>query len=1180
MKFSITAKIAILASSLVLVMVLITGLVFYRNASRIITSRELEDLGNNASRLGYALNSDMQQQRIDTWALAHEEIKGKPLSKILEAIDPKKGYDPSDESQKTNVACLAKVVEEICKDHPQYLQVSCLYRTKEGNQEILRWERAREKVRSEQPAQGKFVKHQGRYDSFGLPVELRPNRITLKVGKIHIQDEAHPRPILQTACAMYPGKAKLGCAVVVIHLDLGKKLKQFPDLLAFLTDERGKLLDYPQEFGWTCWADSDLCKDNIQVGPQREDNPEKPLDPLTEPRLKDGGRLYQIAHLGPRKMSYWLMVGEPAESLDPRFTEKLSEKLKELVKKNPPLRARHDIQPGTPIQISGNSREQVEEAAREIQQEFDSAIRWRSPMRGKTFALHVLRVRIDPMNEDRFLGLAVAEPYESIDAGVYAEFSSIIWLVVILCAAAALLAGLFSLVITRPLKRITEAAKRFGRGEYDAALPVKNRSEIGVLARAFQHMVEQVNARTQDLQKSEARTRTILNTAAEGIVTFDGDGNIESLNLAAEKLFGYSAGEVRGQNIATLLTLPHHPQSNDADKKDLQKSLVRVLGTTRDSVGTRKDGTAFPMDLSVSRVPLGDQPLYTICLRDTTERKRAELEIRQLNEHLERRVRERTAELQLVNEALEVAHHQALEANRTKSTFLAQMSHELRTPLNAIIGYSELLQEEAEDHGRPDFLPDLQKIHASGKHLLSLINDILDLSKIEAGKIEFFLETFDLAKVVQDVATTIQPLAEKNGNSMEVRCGAELGTMHGDLTRLRQCLFNLLSNACKFTEKGSISLQVDRKAAEDGDRLIFQVRDTGIGMTAEQVQKLFEAFTQADVSTTRKYGGTGLGLAITRKLCQMMGGDIRVESQPGKGSIFTFEVPATVRQDDGQPRPPAPETAAPSALAAAPADRETVLVVDDDPAVRDMLSRFLTKEGFYVITATNGAEGLQRAREVRPRVITLDVMMPGMDGWSVLQALKADPVLRGIPVIMLTIVDDRNLGHALGASDYVNKPVDRAHLITVLKKYCTLPMPGLALVVEDDPETREMLRRLLENDGWEVTEAVNGRTALECVAERQPALILLDLMMPEMDGFEFITELQRHPVWQSIPIVVVTAKDLTPEDRLFLNGSMLLSGSVKRVLEKGKYDREDLLREVHALVTRTGVGKQAAETLS
>jgi signal transduction histidine kinase/DNA-binding response OmpR family regulator len=508
-----------------------------------------------------------------------------------------------------------------------------------------------------------------------------------------------------------------------------------------------------------------------------------------------------------------------------------------------------------------------------------------------------------------------------------------------------------------------------------------------------------------------------------------------------------------------------------------------------------------------------------------------------------------------LSEELGRAYERLEVASRHKSEFLANMSHELRTPLNAIIGYSEMLQEDAAELDQPQFLADLQRITAAGKHLLELINAVLDLSKIEAGKMDLYLETFDVSAMVRDVASVIRPLAEKNGNRLEVTCDESAGRMQADLTKVRQTLFNLLSNACKFTERGTVGLTVTREMAPAGDWLSFEVRDTGIGMTPEQLGKLFQEFSQADASTTRKYGGTGLGLALSRRLCRMMGGDITAASQPGTGSTFTVRLPAVVAD-------PKAITASPAAVVAgeeAPVGpgAGTVLVIDDEPSVRDLMQRFLAKAGFRVATAASGEEGLRLVEQVDPDVITLDVLMPGMDGWSVLAALKGNPRVADIPVIMLSIVDDRHLGFSLGATDYITKPLDRDRLLEVLGRY---RRERPVLVVDDDPTFRALLRRLLEREGWTVVEAENGRIGLERLETVQPTLIVLDLVMPETDGFEFASEVRKHEAWRSIPIVVVTSKDLTQAERQQLNRD------VERIIDKAGVNSDSLLAEVRGLV--------------
>ncbi|MDQ3565570.1 MAG: response regulator [Pseudomonadota bacterium] len=509
-------------------------------------------------------------------------------------------------------------------------------------------------------------------------------------------------------------------------------------------------------------------------------------------------------------------------------------------------------------------------------------------------------------------------------------------------------------------------------------------------------------------------------------------------------------------------------------------------------------------------------------------------------------------ELRQLAEGLTLARNAAVEANQAKNRFLASMSHELRTPLNAIIGYSEMLQEEAEDLGQDGFIPDLQKIHAAGKHLLALINDVLDLSKIEAGKMEVFVETVDVATLVQGVVSTIMPLVEKNGNALVLRCEDDLGSMRADLTKLRQALFNLLSNASKFTTRGTITLGATRELVDGAGWMRFWITDTGIGMSAEQMGKLFQAFSQADASIAQRFGGTGLGLVISRRFCQMMGGDITVVSTPGQGSTFTIRLPVDAVDAKAASTSQAEDTAAVKPPEGLPA----VLVIDDDPTVHDLMRRFLDKQRLHMVGAANGEEGLRLAKELRPSVITLDVLMPGMDGWAVLTALKADPELAPIPVIMATIVDDRNMGFALGATDFLTKPIDREYLAQLLQKYRCAHPPCPVLVVEDQADLRALMRRMLEQEGWVVAEAENGRVALDRVAENRPELIVLDLMMPEMDGFSFLEVLRQHEGWRAIPIVVVTAKDLTAEDHQRLNGY------VQYIVHKGAYGREELLAEL------------------
>jgi signal transduction histidine kinase/DNA-binding response OmpR family regulator len=548
-----------------------------------------------------------------------------------------------------------------------------------------------------------------------------------------------------------------------------------------------------------------------------------------------------------------------------------------------------------------------------------------------------------------------------------------------------------------------------------------------------------------------------------------------------------------------------------------------------------------------------------------------------LQEEVKRATSElRTAlvELEKKNFELEVARSNAEDASQSKSQFLANMSHELRTPLNAIIGYSEMLEEEAEQAGHAMYIADVQKVNTAGKHLLSLINDILDLSKVEAGKMTLYQETAEIHSVIKYTASTIRPLAAQNGNELVLDYPDDIGSMRMDVTKVRQVLFNLLSNACKFTENGTITLAARHREMSDRDWVEFAVTDTGIGMTPEQMDHLFEAFSQADATITKKYGGTGLGLTLCKKFAELMGGEINVRSQPGKGSTFTLllptELPAPVSASElvgiagDQTASASPSAARFDSTPDDGKDRRKrlskVLVIDDDTLVHDMLRRMFNKEGFDVYTATTGEEGIERAREIKPNAIILDVLMPGMDGWSVLAVLKEDQELSGIPVIMLSMVDDRTRGYSLGVTEYLTKPADKQQMLAVLRRAVRRGPVAPVLIVDDDQSQRELLRRTLEGEGWEVIAAHNGRAAMDSVEARRPACIVLDLLMPEMDGMQFIQELRANPEFQEIPIAVLTGRDLSDEDH------HKLEGQVQRILQKG-VNRKEILRQIREIVS-------------
>ena len=795
---------------------------------------------------------------------------------------------------------------------------------------------------------------------------------------------------------------------------------------------------------------------------------------------------------------------------------------------------------------------------------------------GQVLAVHA---PVDPLGWLVFIERPVGETLAPLRAPVVRSL-----MILLLGLFLALLASVFlARRMVAPIRVLQAGAARVGKGELDHRIDIRTGDELQALAEEFNHTAEQLQDSQRGLeQKVEARTAA-LKRSLEEMRALGEVGQAVSSTLDMDTV------------LQTIITHAVQLSRADAGGTIYQYDTVAGVFEPRANYGVSEE---VLQSLRDSRIRLGDTTVGVCAVR------RAPVQIADLEQDLEYRLRDfllragiralvavpllreervvgamvirrRTAgefpqpiltllqtfaaqsvlaienarlfkEIREKSEQLEVA-------SQLKSQFLANMSHELRTPLNAIIGVTEMLHEDAVDLDRPDEVEPLERVLRAARHLLALINDILDLSKIEAGKMDLHIETFAIRPLVDDVAQTIGTMAQKNGNTVTVECDSDIGTMSADQTRIRQALLNLASNANKFTERGAVTIAATRTSEDGRDWVTLAVTDTGIGLTPEQMGKLFQEFVQADASTTRKYGGTGLGLAISRRFCQMMGGDISVTSEAGHGSTFTMRLPTEVAVGQSTVLP---GVAARTFPRAARTSHSTILVIDDDPSVRDLTERFLTREGFAVVTADGGREGLRLARELQPSAITLDVMMPDIDGWTVLAAIKGDPELAEIPVILMSIVDDKNRGYSLGASDYIVKPVGRERLIKVLRNICG-KSGGAALLVDDDATARQLMRLALEKEGWQISgEAENGQVALARLAARRPDVIVLDLMMPEMDGFEFLVEMQSRPELRDIPVLVVTAKDLTEKERMRLNGD------VQRVLQKGASDVDELLREL------------------
>lgn len=490
---------------------------------------------------------------------------------------------------------------------------------------------------------------------------------------------------------------------------------------------------------------------------------------------------------------------------------------------------------------------------------------------------------------------------------------------------------------------------------------------------------------------------------------------------------------------------------------------------------------------------------------------------------------------------------EAVAANRAKTSFLENTGHELRTPLNAIIGYTEMLIEDAAERGWQDAVPDLLRVRGAGARLLSLIGAILAMASAEAGRMDMVVTSFSLDDLLaREIARVRARIHE--GIAFEVDVPPSLGQFRADRDKLRDVLTHLFDNAIKFTESGTIRLVVRREGSPGYEHVTIKISDTGVGIPADDIDELFEPFRVVDPSRSRRHGGVGLGLALSRIYVRLMGGEIDLSSDVGRGATVTVTLPVGLSPARGQDA--APEEGG-----------DLVLVVDDDPVARNLLERALRRKGYRVATASNGLEALARARELHPVAVTLDVVMPDMDGWTVLAQMKATPELAEIPVILVTMTDDRARGYALGASDVMSKPYDLERLLDTLNRQKGFGEQPTVLIVDDDAPTRHLLRRTLTRDGWLCKEAENGVVALSRVAEARPDAILLDLMMPEMGGLDFLARLRAVPAWQSIPVVILTATDLSEAESARLRGEL-----AAQVLRKGGTSQDQLVQDVVRMV--------------
>lgn len=537
------------------------------------------------------------------------------------------------------------------------------------------------------------------------------------------------------------------------------------------------------------------------------------------------------------------------------------------------------------------------------------------------------------------------------------------------------------------------------------------------------------------------------------------------------------------------------------------------------------------------------------------ERKRLEAEQLEYQANLEQKIRERTKELFFAKEKAE-------SAAQAKSEFLANMSHELRTPLNAIIGFCEILIEDATELKQEGVVSDLEKIHTSGIDLLALINDILDLSKIEVKKIDINISSFELKDLVNSVKTTLEPYAKINRNNIQFNLPKKSILVNSDELKIRQVLFNLLTNACKNSEESDIILSVTRETVKKENYIVFKVQDFGVGIAKNKMKEIFEPFNQGNVIDNSKLKGTGLGLTISKTYSELLGGYIHVKSKEGIGSTFTSYILQDYYRDkvkldkskniEKPPISPFPQ-------------KGKILVIDDDINFLDLINRKLSKEGYLVFTANNGRLGLDKANKLIPDIIILDIVMPDMDGWTVYQKLKKTPLLSQIPVIIVTIGDYEKMAKDFGVLDFLSKPIKWKNLDIILSKYKVISKAKHILVIDDDSATRIILRKMLVKDGWRVDEAENGKVALNRIKKEKPELILLDLLMPVMDGFNFLKIIKSEELFADIPIIVITSKDLTADDYSFL------TANVDRVIQKGDYSRKEIINRIDVAIKESNL---------
>lgn len=762
---------------------------------------------------------------------------------------------------------------------------------------------------------------------------------------------------------------------------------------------------------------------------------------------------------------------------------------------------------------------------------------------------------------------------------------------------------LFSRIISKPLLELSRQTERIGTGDFGQKIAYESKDAIGQLTIAFNKMSMDLKSNLSTLRENEAKYRALFEASNDAVLIMDKDMFLEC-NDQTLKIFGCTREDIIGQS-SIKFSPPTQPDGSLSQEAAAKKIETAFQGKHQRFYWQhiRLNGTTFEAEVSLNPTRVANKAVVQAVVQDISDRKKAEEKIKEYSENLEGMVRERTSELEDAQDAMlnlvedlnkskDELKKKALEleemnikiqgATEAKSQFLANMSHELRTPLNAIIGFSEILADQTFGELNAKQTRYANNVLVSGRHLLQLINDILDLSKVEAGKLELELSRMNIKGLLENSLIMIKEKAMKHGIRLDLQISQELIDLEisTDERKLKQIMFNLLSNAAKFTPDGGNvrvsarigdwrlaigDLETKAKITSDQSTIEISVADSGIGIKPEDQERVFGEFEQVDSTYARQQEGTGLGLALTRRLVELHGGRIWVESEgEGKGSTFTFMIPAKAeeRKSEIPAEPEEPLISRPDA----DDSRPLVLVVEDDRQASELISQYLSEADYAVAHAFDGEQAIQMARELKPYAITLDILLPKKDGWEVLAELKSLPETKDVPVFIVSIVENRPFGLNLGAIEYFVKPVNKEQLVeavrNVMAKTEREPKAMTVLVVDDEPQTVELLTDSLRTEGFSVLQAYGGQQGIDLAIEKHPDVIILDLMMPEVNGFDVVQQLRAHPEAMEIPILIFTAKDLTEEDR------QKLEGHVQAIALKSGSGKEDLVRELERLVKR------------